>query len=295
MATSVVGRSHTTSAMMIDVGALRLHVLDTGGTAPPMLLLHGLSANADAFGGIIAAGDPNTVRMIAPDLRGRARSDKPARGYDLADHARDVIGLLDALGLERVVLGGHSFGGYLAIYIAAHFPERVTKLLVIDAAISSHPRIGVLLKPSLDRLTHIAPSADAYLAEIRAAPYLGGMWDALIEAYYRAELTVNNDGTAQSATSSSAIVQASLGVATEPLLHLVQQVQQPTLLLNAIGGFGPPGTPPLFDEVVSRATAKAFPDGRYATIPGNHITLLFNGGAAMVRTHIDRFVGESHA
>ena len=69
----------------------------------------------------------------------------------------------------------------------------------------------------------------------------------------------------------------------------MQQTHQPTLLLNAIGAFGAEGTPPLFDEVVARATARAFPNGRYDTIPGNHITLLFGDGANAVRSALARF------
>ena len=288
MATATMGASRATG-QTLTLGEVDLFYLDTGGDAPPVLLLHGLSANAHSFGGIMAAGDRTAFRFIAPDLRGRARSSKPVTGYEMAHHARDVIALLDALHIKQVILGGHSFGGYLAIYIAAHYPGRVSKLLVIDAAISSHPRIAILLKPSLDRLTQIATSATDYLAEIRSAAYLNGMWDDSIEAYFRAELSENADGTAQSATSGSAIAQSSYGIAIEPWLHHVQQTQQPTLLLNAIGAFGSEGTPPLFDEVVARATARAFPNGRYDTIPGNHITLLFGDGASAIRSALDRF------
>lgn len=288
MSTNTLGSQRAT-ANTVNVGDIDMFYLDTGGNAPPVLLLHGLSANAHSFGGIMSAGDNTTFRFIAPDLRGRARSGKPATGYEMADHARDVIALLDVLGIQQVILGGHSFGGYLAIYIAANFPNRVSRLLVIDAAISSHPRIAVLLKPSLDRLTQVATSASEYLADIRSAAYLGGLWDDTIEAYFRAELAENTDGTAQSATSGSAIAQSSYGIAIEPWLHHVQQTKQPVLLLNAIGEFGPKGTPPLFDEVVSRATARAFPNGHYEQIPGNHITLLFADGATAIRAALDRF------
>lgn len=284
-----MGSSRATG-QTVKVGEVDLFYLDTGGDAPPVLLLHGLSANAHSFGGIMLAGDPTTFRFIAPDLRGRARSSKPALGYEMSDHASDVIALLDALGIKQVILGGHSFGGYLAIYIAANYPDRVSKLIVIDAAISSHPRIATLLKPSLDRLTQIASSSAEYLAEIRAAAYLNGLWDDTVEAYFRAELTENADGTAQSATSVSAIGQSSYGIAIEPWLHHVQQTRQPTLLLNAVDAFGPAGTPPLFDETVARATARAFPNGQYEIVPGNHITLLFGEGASAVRSAIDNFV-----
>jgi pimeloyl-ACP methyl ester carboxylesterase len=290
--TAVAGSAGTT-ARTIDVGGVELFYLDTGGTGTPLLLLHGLSSNANAFGGMIAAGLGSSFRVIALDQRGRARSGKPARGYSMADHARDVLALLDALGLDRVVLAGHSFGGYLGIYVAATHPERVERLIVIDAAITGHPRIGVLLKPSLDRLGRVSASAEEYLAEIRSAPYMNGVWDEAAEQYFRAELVENADGTAQSATSAAAVAEASMGVATEPWLHLVQQVRQPTLLLNALEPFGPPGTPPLMDEVVSRATARAFTDASYVKVPGNHITMLFGESARALNREIQRFAGGS--
>ncbi|MEO8338053.1 MAG: alpha/beta hydrolase [bacterium] len=296
MATTVSGAVGATSQTR-DVGGLEMFYLDApGGTnAPPIVLLHGLSANANSFAGVIAAGLSPAFRVIAPDLRGRARSGKPESGYEMADHARDVIALLDSLGLNRVVLGGHSFGGYLGIYIAAHYPARVSKLVVIDAAISSHPRIAVLLKPSLDRLTRTFASADEYLAAVRSAPYMAGMWDDAAESYFRAELMEHPDGSVGSATSNGAIGQAAIGVAMEPWLHHVQQVSAPVLLLNAVDPFGPPDAPPLFDEQVARATARAFSNGRYAIVPGNHITLLFGAGAAAVRKEIEQFAGEGVA
>lgn len=296
MATTVVGAAGATSNAC-DVGGVEMFYLDAPGArdAATIVLLHGLSANANSFAGLISAGLSPAFRVIAPDLRGRARSGKPESGYEMSDHARDVIALLDALGLDRVVLGGHSFGGYLGIYIAANYPDRVQKLVVIDAAISSHPRIGVLLKPSLDRLTRTSPTADSYLTDVRNAGYMNGIWDESAEAYFRAELVEHPDGSFGSATSNAAIVQAAMGVATEPWLHHVQQVRAPVLMLNALGSFGPPGTPPLFDELVTRATARAFGAARYQVVPGNHITLLFGSGAAAVRREIEGFVHEGAA
>jgi pimeloyl-ACP methyl ester carboxylesterase len=238
---------------------------------------------------MIHAGLAPSFRVIAPDLRGRARSDKPAFGYTMGDHANDVIGLMDHLGIERATLVGHSFGGYLAIYLAAHFANRFERLVVIDAAITSHPRVGEMLKPSLDRLGKTVASSATYLDSIKTAPYMNGIWDAHVESYFRAELVENPDGTAQSATSASAIGQAAYGLACEPWLHLVQQVRQPTLLINAVEAYGPPGTPPLMEETWARATAGAFPDGRYTKVPGNHITMLFRDGASAMAKEIDSF------
>lgn len=306
MATTVIGDAVTLAepagtvtgaggmvSRRLDVGGVDLFYLDAPGVdgAPTIVLLHGLSANANSFAGLISAGLSPAFRVIAPDLRGRARSSKPETGYAMSDHAADILALLDALQLDRVILAGHSFGGYLAIYIAANFPSRVSRLVVIDAAISSHPRIPVLLKPSLDRLTRTSSSAASYLAEVRSAPYMDGMWDECAESYFRAEIIENADGSVGSATSAAAIAQAAVGVGMEPWLHHVQQVKAPTLVLNAVGAFGPPGTPPLFDDVVTRATARAFADARYMVVPGNHITLLFGAGAAGIANTIESFAG----
>jgi pimeloyl-ACP methyl ester carboxylesterase len=270
-------------------GDLDTFYLDVPGDGGPLVLLHGLSANAHSFGGLIATGLGRHFRVIAPDLRGRARSAKPDTGYLMADHARDVIALLDGLGLDRVTIAGHSFGGYLGIYLAANFPDRVERLVVIDSAITTHPRIGVMLKPSLDRLTRVAPSAAAYLAEVRGAAYLEGAWDEHVEQYFRAEVQENRDGTAQSLTSAAAIGQAAVGLSMEPWLHWVQHVAQPVLLLNALGPYGPAGAPPLMDEISARATARAFPDGEYVPVPGNHITMMFGEGATAIARAIERF------
>lgn len=276
----------------IAVGGLNMHYLDAPGGAPTIVMLHGLSANAQSFGGLIAAGLNARHRVVAPDLRGRGRTDKPASGYTMADHAGDVIALMDALGLERVVLGGHSFGGYLAIYLAARRPERVEKLVVLDAAITLNPRVGELLKPSLDRLTRVSPSVDAYLADARGAASLDGFWDRWIEQYFRAEIQENADGTVQAATSAGAIGQAMQGLVGEAWLDLVGSVAQPTLLLNAVGAYGPPGTPALVEAEYAKHTAAAFPNARYAVVPGNHMTMVFGNAATVVTREILAFVTE---
>jgi pimeloyl-ACP methyl ester carboxylesterase len=276
----------------VDAGGLKTHDLDVPGGDPPLVLLHGLSANAHSFGGLIAAGLAPTFRLVAPDLRGRGQTDKPATGYSMADHARDVIALLDALGFDRpVVLGGHSFGAFLSTYVAAKHPERVAKLIAIDAAITLNPKVGEMLKPSLDRLLRTSPSVDAYLDEVRGAPYLAGMWDDAIEGYYRAELQVNPDGTARSITSASAIAQALQAViGAEQWKEIVASAKQPAILINSTGGYGPPGSPPLVEEVNAREMARTFPDCRYVQVPGNHMTMMFGPGAVAIRDAITSFV-----
>ncbi len=273
-----------------NVNGLEMHYLDYEGPLPAIFLLHGLSANANEFCGLAEHGLARRHRIVAPDLRGRGRTGKPATGYAMSDHARDVIALMDFLGLGQVVMGGHSFGALLAIHIAAHFPDRVTKVIVIDAAIVFHPDTVELLKPSLARLERVLPSADAYMNEMRAAPHVLGFWDDAIEGYFRAELRENTDGTVQSLTSASAVEQALRGVEAEPWADLVGMVSHPALLLNAEKGFGPPGSPPLVPPEHARMTAETFRDCRYVAVPGNHLTMVFGTNAPVVIREIERFL-----
>ncbi len=272
------------------VRGIGMHYLDYSGPGPAIVLLHGLSANAAEFGGLINEGLNESHRVIAPDLRGRGRSGKPATGYSMGEHAADVIALFDHLGLDKVVLGGHSFGALLSIYLAAHYPDRITRVIVIDAAIVFHPDTEKLLKPSLARLARVLPSAAAYLDEMKGAAHVDGVWDSAIEGYYRAELHENADGTAQSLTSANAVEQALRGVGVEEWAELVGRVRHPVLLLNASGAYGPPGSPPLVPPEHARTTADAFADCRYVAVPGNHLTMVFGANATVVRREIEAFL-----
>ena len=288
--TAPVGSTTVPQDRYASANGIRLRYLDWPGGAPPMVLLHGLSANANSFAGVAAAGLSPRFRVVAPDLRGRGRSDAPPQGYRMADHAADVLGLLDALGLEQVVLGGHSFGAYLAIYIAATAPARVDRLVLLDAAMRMNPQVRELIKPSLDRLSVTYPSATAYLDEMRRAPHVDHAWDWAMEGYFRAEIAEGPDGGVRSATSASAIAQALEGVVSEPWPELVAKATQPAVLINAPGPYGPPGTSALVPEENARETVEALPHGRYVRVPGNHLTMLFGSNATHVARAVEQFV-----
>src|SRR5207249_2055540 len=69
--------------------------------------------------------------LLAPDLRGRGRSALPGR-YGFATHMADLLAVLDDAGAERVVLAGHSMGGYVAARLAADHPDRIGGLVLLD-------------------------------------------------------------------------------------------------------------------------------------------------------------------
>lgn len=274
----------------LQANGIRLHYLDHVSDGPTLLLMPGLTANAHSFDGLVSAGLVPAVRLLALDLRGRGLSDKPESGYSLADHAADVIGLLDQLELDSVILGGHSYGGLLGLYLAANHPERVKKLVVIDAAAEMHPDTRRLIQPAIDRLGKPLPSWESYLAVVKVMPFFYQWWDPAIESYFRADIKTLPSGQVVSRSSPAAITKAVEHVLAEAWRDKLPLIGQPTLLLNATGGYGLPGAPPLLPREQAQATVAALPQGRYSAVPGNHITMLYGAGAARIVEEIVEFV-----
>lgn len=275
---------------LVRVNNIHLHYLDYRGDNGPIILMPGLTANAHSFDGLITAGLSPALRVLALDLRGRGLSDKPDSGYSMADHAADVLGLLDALNLQQVVLGGHSYGGLLSLYMAAHHPERVSKLVVIDAAGSMHPKVRELIQPSVDRLGKVLPSWDAYIDAMKQMPFYGDWWDPTIESFYRADVEIRGDGTVKPRSRPEAITEAVEKALAEDWTHHLSAVKQPMLLLNALGSYGPPGAPPVLPRKQALETVQAVAAGHYVEVPGNHMTMLFGQGAQQIVKAISTFV-----
>lgn len=272
---------------------ITLHTVEHPGGQPTLVLMPGLTANARAFDGLVQAGLSPRFRVLALDLRGRGQSDAPVDGYRMADHAADVLGLLDALGLERAVLVGHSFGGLLGLYLAATAPDCVERLVVLDAGLSTaHPRVREQIQPSLARLGQVYPSWEAYLALLKQAPYFDGWWNPTIESYFQADVRTNDDGTVQARSRPDVIEAAMEGILAEDWRAHLTAVRQPVLLINATGAYGPPGAPPILSREDALATTAALADARYIEVPGNHITMLYGASARQIVDEIAAFAAQ---
>lgn len=116
---------HSTRGAMVNI-AFRVQ-----GTGPAIILLHGTSAN-HAVWAPIADSLAQTATVISLDQRGHGRSDKPTVGYTGADFAGDVITVLDALGIERAIIAGHSLGARNSWLVGAQHPDRTSAVLAVD-------------------------------------------------------------------------------------------------------------------------------------------------------------------
>ncbi len=120
-----------------SLGVVTLN-LRVGGQGPAVLLLHGYGETGDMWAPLAAALIRDHT-VIVPDLRGMGLSSQPTDGYDKRTQAGDMVRLLDGLSIARAAVVAHDIGNMVAFALAAEYPERVSRLVVMDAPI---PGIG---------------------------------------------------------------------------------------------------------------------------------------------------------
>jgi pimeloyl-ACP methyl ester carboxylesterase len=275
----------------LETNNIRLHYLEHPGNGPLLIMMHGLTANAHAFDGIIDAGLEGRFRIISVDLRGRGLSDHPIVNYTMEDHAQDVLGLMDHLSAEKASFCGHSFGGLLSFYLGSHYPERVDKLVILDAAARMNPRTPEMLSFRLSTLDIRYPSMEDYMKEVKDAPYMS-FWSDLMSSYFNADVESLEEGSVMPRPKLANMVQASLGVAATQWPELLPQIQAPVLLINAPEAytFEEPLLPPDF----AQETVDMLPNARLITVPGNHQTMMYGEGAQQIAAAILQFVGNNN-
>src|SRR5437879_618133 len=108
-----------------------------GGTGAVVVLIHGYAENSDSWAPLVAdLMKDHTV--VVPDLRGIGKSSKPPGGYDKKTEAKDIRAVVTALGFDRTSVVAHDIGNMVAYAYAAMYPDKVDRLVVMDAPYSRH-------------------------------------------------------------------------------------------------------------------------------------------------------------
>ncbi|MGZ5190989.1 MAG: alpha/beta fold hydrolase [Flavisolibacter sp.] len=270
----------------IQTNGIQLHYIEYKSDGPTLILFHGLTANAHAFDGLIAAGLHPACNVISVDLRGRGLSEQPDHDYTMSAHAKDVIGLMDSLKMEKAIIGGHSFGALLCFFLAANYPDRFEKLILLDAAAQMHPKTKEMLVPAMSRLGQVFPSFDLYIDKVKSAPYID-FWDEQMKSYYKADVKEVFDGIMPIPLLKH-MIQAVNGAIDEPWLDYIPSIKQEAILINGPGVYTMNAA--LLPEEYARTTVNMMKHCSYVKVPGNHQTMLYGDGAKKIVTAIKDFI-----
>jgi pimeloyl-ACP methyl ester carboxylesterase len=178
----------------------------------PVLLVHGITANALAWAGV-ADEVAGRAELIAVDLRGRAGSREVGGPWGIERDVQDIIAVLDALGIERGFLAGHSLGAFVATAAAAAYPDRFTRVVAVDGGLGfplppeSDPDsvLEAVVGPAVKKLSMTFADEAAYLDFHRVHPAFVGNWSPQLTAYLSRDSLRRPDGTVVSSCIEAAI------------------------------------------------------------------------------------------
>lgn len=140
---------------------VRLRYAERGAPAgKPVILLHGYTDSWFSFSLVLPHLEASW-RVFVLDQRGHGDSERPVDGYAIPDFAADVVAFMDAKGLKRATVAGHSMGSFVAQQVALTAPERVDRLILIGSATTARNEGTLELQRAVDKLVSPAPEAFA--------------------------------------------------------------------------------------------------------------------------------------
>jgi pimeloyl-ACP methyl ester carboxylesterase len=140
--------AHADRSKFSRINGAEVHYQEAGDpAAPAVILIHGFCASTFVWSDVLLPIAGAGFRAVAPDLLGFGFSEKPRGGeYTIDAQARMIVGLMDELELESATLVGSSYGGAVAATCALDYPERVERLVMVDAVINDEPKQQPLLR-----------------------------------------------------------------------------------------------------------------------------------------------------
>lgn len=272
----------------VSVNGVDLAVREWPGRGPAIVAVHGLTSNHTVWNSI-ADALAGAHRLITYDLRGRGDSAKPERGYSLAHHAADLLGLLDHFRLERPIIAGHSLGAHIGVRFATLHPERVAKLVLFDGGLDVRAEIMDSLAPAIGRLGVEFPSLGAFLEMLKGLPMFAGRWNDYLVQHYTYDVEPGPGGGVRSKVARHAIKEEVANLQRTRLWVWHHRIAAPTLLLRAPDGLLT-ATDCLMTQEEAEAMAHAIPRCRLVVVPGtNHYTILL-GDNQLVRRELAAFL-----
>ena len=260
------------------------------GKGKTVLCVHGLTANC-RYWDVIASALAPQHRVLAMDLRGRGYSGRPASGYSIDHHCRDIFCLLNNFSLDRIIIMGHSLGGRISLHFAAQYPHRVEKLILMDGggqpSESQSSKVFAAIGPSLERLGKVFPSFEAYLEDMKKFPFLQP-WPTAIEAYCRHDMEEVKGGV-RSRMQPITLQEETLNLRKTNTAVCYSKILCPVLILRAPEGMLSKDDILLPEDVIDRML-REIPNSKLVNVEGtNHYSIIFHSNEVRDRA-IQEFI-----
>lgn len=243
-----------THTVAVTGGSLHVGEWHPDADGLPWLLVHGVTASHLAWSWV--AGEASDTRLIAPDLRGRGRSADVEGPVGMAAHADDLAAILDAAGVERAVVVGHSMGAFVSAVFADRHPSRVARVVLVDGGLPLDLPAGMtpveavrhVLGPVAARLEMRFPDRAAYRDFWRGHPAFAGREDPLLDEYFDYDL-VGDEPALRPATTLATVEADSIDQNTgTDIARALDRMPRPTVLLAAERGLRAE-VPPLYPDL----------------------------------------------
>ncbi|HEY9860846.1 MAG TPA: alpha/beta hydrolase [Candidatus Obscuribacterales bacterium] len=248
----------------INVNGLSTRYLQAGTDGLPLVLLHGTGESALDWSWVLPKLGEN-YRVYAPDFPGSGDSAKPIRDYSLDFFTQFTFDFLDAIAVERAVIGGNSLGGLIALRVALSRPEQITGLVLVDST-----GLGEAANPLLSSLTlpiygEIAvngcktPIGAVMRSRSRAALQFAHPHQIPVEWYAEQERLAQTGGFLEATLSSLRAQLTPLGQHAV-MLDDLPKLQIPTLLVWGANDL-------IFPKSQAEAAVKRLKQGQLALVP----------------------------
>jgi pimeloyl-ACP methyl ester carboxylesterase len=260
----------------------RLHAERRGPQDGPLVIgVPGITANLRSFDALAPVLARAGLQVLVLDLRGRGHSEVTPQGtYGWPAHARDIAAVADALGVERFDVVGYSMGGFVGMQLAADFPDRVRRLITVDALGAPEPESLPPIMAASQRLGVVFPDAATYVATVRSSAAIE-QWGDLWQGHYEYELQDAPGGGVISRTSRDAAAEdgayGAMAVATLP--ELWSRIACPVLLVRAARPIVP-GAGYIVPAADRDRLGTLIPGARSVEVDANHYGIIAHPGAA---------------
>jgi pimeloyl-ACP methyl ester carboxylesterase len=252
--------AHTLTRRGTPAGdAVSLRAWEWPGDGPATLLLHGIG-NYGRYWDFFADAVGGRLRLIAPDARGHGESGRPVDDYAPQAFVADAVAILDALGVDRALVVGHSMGGTHAIRLAAAHPDRVARLVIVDAGPEPMAEGSERARRlSLGRPERFANAAEALAYLHRTSPgYEDEVYANRMRWLFREE-----DGGLVWRSSHDALASIFGGARRDDLWDALRVIRCPVLLVRGTRSN-------VLSADVARRVVKTLADGRLIELDAGH-------------------------